>query len=388
MAFLPQTAKIDRKSATCTVTYDGEPSFSPISGTHMMVAENSSVTVLKSNGWYYAVENGVWFESNNPEGPWQVATQRPNEVDNIPADNMAYNSRYVYVYDYNPDYVWMGYTPGYLGSYVYGPTVVWGTGWNYRPWYRHRYFPRAYTWGFGMQYNPWGGWGIGYNSWWGFGDYYWDNSFYFGGFGWFGPSYYRPRYSAWGFNGGLYGRGVGFGIRTPNVIRPVTPNGGLLPRAAVGGVASNNLYHRVAGARTTDVSPLPRTSAASVQPRTAPTAPAGAMGRPSSGLNSNRATSGNTQQQHINRQGNSYSNHAATNNGSQPSGRQANPQQSSGGNNNYRSNRLQQSQQHYQSRTPRYSGGNSNGGGSHSESGSGSGSNSGRGGGSGSRRGG
>jgi hypothetical protein len=27
-----------------------------------------------------------------------------------------------------PDWVYMGYTPGYLNNYIFGPTVVYGTG--------------------------------------------------------------------------------------------------------------------------------------------------------------------------------------------------------------------------------------------------------------------
>jgi len=39
-------------------------------------------------------------------------------------------------------YVYVGYTPGYMGCYVYGPTIVYGTGFYYRPWYRTIYYPR------------------------------------------------------------------------------------------------------------------------------------------------------------------------------------------------------------------------------------------------------
>src|SRR5207244_3563721 len=49
----------------------------------------------------------------------------------------------------------VGYYPGYRGCYVYGPTVVYGTGWHYRPWISPAIcYPRPVTWGVGVQYSP------------------------------------------------------------------------------------------------------------------------------------------------------------------------------------------------------------------------------------------
>ncbi len=160
-AQMPQTAKVDRKNATTKVTYDGKPEFKPIDGTKLEYAVNTSSTVLKEGKTYYAVDNGVWFTSSSADGPWKVATERPKEVDKIPADNPTYNVKYVYIYDVTPDFVWMGYTPGYMGCYVYGGAVVYGTGFYYAPWYGTVYYPRPVTWGFSMHYNPWTGWTIG-----------------------------------------------------------------------------------------------------------------------------------------------------------------------------------------------------------------------------------
>ncbi len=199
-AQIPQTAKVDRKTATTNVTYNGDPQFEPINGTKLQYAVNTSSTVLRYKGNYYAVDNGVWFVSDNPTGPWTVATERPDEVDMIPPSSPAYNTKYVYVYDVTPDYVYMGYTPGYLNSYIYGPTVVYGTGFYYDPWWGSYYYPRPWSWGFNFGYNPWYGWsfGFGYNWGWfnvGFG-YNWG---YWHG-GWWGPSIYHPAYC-----GGWYG---------------------------------------------------------------------------------------------------------------------------------------------------------------------------------------
>ena len=204
-ARVPQTAKVDRNTATCEVSYDGDPRFVPIENTNLSLAENSSLTVmLAPNNQYYALENGIWFISSSANGPWRVANERPSDVEKIPASNSAYNARYVYVYQTTPQYVYVGYTPGYMGNYICGHTVVWGTGWHYRPWYGRRYWPRPYTWGFGMHYNPWAGWsisfGLGFNNAW----YRYRNAHVWG-CGWFGPPRYRPPYRPWGWNGGYYG---------------------------------------------------------------------------------------------------------------------------------------------------------------------------------------
>jgi hypothetical protein len=206
-AQIPQTAKVDRKTATANVTYDGAPQFKDIQGTHMQYALNTPSSVIRYKGIYYCVENGVWFESDQATGPWVVAVQRPEEVDIIPPSNPEYNLKYVYIYDVDPDWAYMGYTPGYLNSFIYGPTVVYGTGYYYMPWRGMHYYPRPYTWGFSMNYNPWSGWGMGYDysyGWFnmGFGVSLWDN---WGG-GWWGPSLYHPPY-CWGGirNHGYYG---------------------------------------------------------------------------------------------------------------------------------------------------------------------------------------
>ena len=205
-AEIPQTAKVDRKSASIKVEFDGAPKFKNIEGTSLKVAENSNVTVMQDqSGKYFALDNGIWFTASNANGPWEVANERPKDVENIPASSSAYNTKYVYVYDSTPDVVYVGYTAGYMGGYVYGPTIVYGTGFYYTPWYGSVYYPRPVTWGFGFGYNPWTGWsmGVGFNVGFmhvgiGFG------GGYYGG-GWFGPPMYYPPYRAPYYGGGYYG---------------------------------------------------------------------------------------------------------------------------------------------------------------------------------------
>ncbi len=138
-AQIPQTAKVDRNTASTSVNYDGDPQFAPLQGTDMQYATNTGSPVIQENGVYYSVDNGVWFQSSSPNGPWTVATDRPAEVDAIPPTSPLYNVKYVYVYDVTPNYVYMGYTPGYLNNYIYGPTVVYGTGYYYNPWFNGFY---------------------------------------------------------------------------------------------------------------------------------------------------------------------------------------------------------------------------------------------------------
>lgn len=190
-ASIPQTAKVDRRTASLTVTYDGDPLFERIPGTQVENALNASTTVMRINGTYHALDNAVWFEGPTPDGPWTVSTQVPSEVNTIPPSSPVYNTRYVYIYDSTPDVVYMGYTPGYYGTYVQAGTVIYGTGYYYNPWPR-RWYPRPFTYGFGMYYNPWVGWGYG------------------GGWGW---NWYYPRWYGWGGYGGYYhpyGYGYGY----------------------------------------------------------------------------------------------------------------------------------------------------------------------------------
>lgn len=216
-AEIPQTAKVDRSTATTSVNYDGDPQFAPMQGTDMQYATNTGSSVIQENGVYYSVDNGVWFQAPGPNGPWTVATDRPAEVDQIPPTSPLYNVKYVYVYDVTPDYVYMGYTPGYLNAYIYGPTVVYGTGYYYNPWFDGFYYPRPWTWGFGFGYNPYVGWSMGFGY--GFGWFHFGWGLGWGGYhgwggwrgGWWGPGAYRPafawnRYRTTGFYGPGFAR--------------------------------------------------------------------------------------------------------------------------------------------------------------------------------------
>jgi hypothetical protein len=280
-AQVPQTASVDRKTGgkDKKVTYDGAPQYEKIEGTDLELVKNSDKTVFRTTApapsgsgaaapdapQYYMVDNGIWYVSSSSDGPWYVSDHRPSSVDNIPPTSSAYNTKYVYVYDATPSVVYVGYTPGYMGSYIYGPTVVYGTGFYYQPWYGAMYYPYHATWGFNMNYNPWTGWSIGFGFTtgpfhfgfgtggfifgmsWGFGGPMWGYPGY--GYGYFGPPMYRPpcfnpHYPWYGYNRPGYGNNV----NRPNINSPGSGNinwgGG--NQINVGGDVNINIGNNVA----------------------------------------------------------------------------------------------------------------------------------------------
>jgi hypothetical protein len=163
-AEIPQTSAIQRQGTDFAVAYDGEPQFEPISGTNMRYAFNTASEVIAADGHYYACDQGVWFISDSPYGPWRVSETRPLGLDDIPPSCPVYDTRYVYIYDVTPDFIYMGYMPGYFGCHPYYGTVVYGTGYYYRPWRGHHYYSRPCTWGYHARYNPWlSRWSFGFS---------------------------------------------------------------------------------------------------------------------------------------------------------------------------------------------------------------------------------
>lgn len=220
-ANIPQTAAIER-TATAQVTYDGEPQFKIVEGTKLQYAVNTSSSVFKAGDVYYLCDNAVWFSSTSANGPWKVSDVRPVDVEKIPASNPNYNVKYVYIYDSTPDVVYVGYTPGYVGCYVYGPTVVYGTGFYYRGWYGYHYYPRPVTYGFSVRYSPYFGWSIGVSI--GFG----GPGYWYHGRGYWGPPMYRPPY----YRPPYHHRPPGYrppGYRPPGYRPPSTGRPGQLP---------------------------------------------------------------------------------------------------------------------------------------------------------------
>lgn len=154
---IPQTAAVDRKKATVKISYDGGPEWKQIDGTSLQYAVNTPTPVIRAgDGRYYAVDNGVWFTAASPSGPWTVADEIPNEIYSIPPASPVHNVTYVRVYDSTPDYVYVGYTPGYYGTVVApGGVVVYGTGYYYPGWAGAYWYPWLPTYGYGAGF-AWG----------------------------------------------------------------------------------------------------------------------------------------------------------------------------------------------------------------------------------------
>ena len=158
-AQIPVTAAIPRK-ATIKISYDGAPEFRPIEGTSLQYAVNTATPVIKAQEQYYAVDRAVWYQSAQPDGSYQVATSVPQEIYQIPPSSPVYNATYVRVYESTPEVVYVGYTPGYTGTYVAGGTVVYGTGYVYPPYVAPvYYYPAPVTYGYAPIYDP------GYGAW-------------------------------------------------------------------------------------------------------------------------------------------------------------------------------------------------------------------------------
>ena len=204
---IPQTAEVNREEAKFESSYDGAPQFAAVPDTQLQYAVNSPTPIVQVDPTtYYAVQGGVWFTGISPMGPWLVATAVPPVIYTIPTASPIHYVTYVRIYRYSPTVVWVGYTPGYLGT-CYSPwgTVVYGTGWNYRPWIGNYWYGAPMTWGFGVgiSWNAWSGWNVGF----GWGGYrpiyrpYWGPYY-----GWHRPpSWHRPP---------VYGRPV-YGRPTP-----------------------------------------------------------------------------------------------------------------------------------------------------------------------------
>ncbi len=164
---IPQTATVPLKNGPkFTPSFDGAPQYAPIPGTSLSYVANASVPLIQVTPTsYYAVVAGVWFTAAGVTGPWTIATSVPTVIYTIPPSSPVYYVTYVRIYEATPQYVYVGYTPGYLGTVVspYG-TVVYGTGYVYAPWVGTVWYPPPYTYTVAATpvYNPYVGFTFGF----------------------------------------------------------------------------------------------------------------------------------------------------------------------------------------------------------------------------------
>ncbi len=163
LAQVPQTATVNRKEIKAPdVVYQGDPQFAPIEKTTVARAVNTDKDIIKVGDLYYMCFQGVWFMSKSASGPWEVTSEVPKAIYEIPASSPASSVTYVTVENSTSDTVSYAAAGAYMGVMVAWGCAVWGSGYYYPPYvyYGGRY-PVYYghypTYGYGASYNPWSG---------------------------------------------------------------------------------------------------------------------------------------------------------------------------------------------------------------------------------------
>lgn len=183
---IPQTATVPLKGGPdFTLKSDGPPVVGLLKGTDLEYVVNSETPVIRVDGkTYYALQAGVWFQSDSLDGPWTLATSVPAAIYDIPPSSPLHYVTYVQIFGATPEVVYEGYTPGYLGTVLaQDGVVVYGTGYDYEPWIGDAWIAAPETYGLAAApiYNPAVGYGYGF----GLGlataavaDSYWGGAYY------------------------------------------------------------------------------------------------------------------------------------------------------------------------------------------------------------------
>ena len=149
-----------------TAKFDGPPTIGLLKGTDLEYAVNSETPIIRVDGeMYYALQDGVWFQSPSFDGPWELSTAVPDAIYAIPPSSPLHYVTYVRIYDSTPEVIYEGYTPGYLGTVQSTDgVVVYGTGYDYQPWIGDAWYAAPETFGLAAQpvYNPAAGYAFGF----------------------------------------------------------------------------------------------------------------------------------------------------------------------------------------------------------------------------------
>lgn len=219
LASIPNTTTMDVNAPVqVQVAYNGQPNFQAIPSTTVQYATNSASAVFLVNGGYYCCDQGVWYSSNSPTGPWAYCTNVPAAIYTIPPSHPAHNVTYVTVQNSTPSTVVYSQTAGYSGEYVaangvlmFGAGMILGAIINdHHDDYYH--YPVPYSYGWGARYN------YGYGG------------------------YYRPPYPA-------YGPYRGAGVATAYNPRTGTYARGAYVTGPAGSAAGYRAYNPYTGAR-------------------------------------------------------------------------------------------------------------------------------------------
>ena len=208
---IPQTATVYRAKATFTPQVSGAPELKPVADTSLMYVFNSpDPIIMVSASQWYALQSGVWFTAASLQGPWVVAATIPAVIYSIPPSSPLHYVTYVKIYYAAPQYVVVGYTPGYMGTVVTADgVVVYGTGYAYTPYIGATvWYPAPVTYGYAasMAWTPWTGWAMGFGfgmamgGAWGYGCC-WGCAPYWGAYPYHGYAYGPAGAAAWGPGG-------------------------------------------------------------------------------------------------------------------------------------------------------------------------------------------
>jgi hypothetical protein len=190
---------------------NGAPELKPVADTPLMYVFNSPdpIIMVTATQWY-ALQSGVWFSAASLQGPWVVATAIPAVIYSIPASSPLHYVTYVKIYYTAPQYVVVGYTPGYMGTVVTADgVVVYGTGYYYMPYIGATvWYPAPVTYGYSAAWawTPWTGWAMGFGfgmymgAAWGYGCC-WGCAPYWGAYPYHGYAYGPGGAAAWGPGG-------------------------------------------------------------------------------------------------------------------------------------------------------------------------------------------
>jgi hypothetical protein len=206
-AGVPQQATVDRARAAFTPSVEGAPVLRPIEGTplHYMFNSPDPIVQVRPTEWY-SLYLGIWFASSSMNGPWLSATEVPAVIYSIPPSSPLYYVTFVRVYAATPDTITVGYTPGYMGSYVAPDgVVVYGTGYVYPAYVGAVWIPPPVTYGYAvnMAWTPWTGWAMGFGFGFAMGAAFWGPAPYWGpaAYGWHGAAWGPGGAAVWGPGG-------------------------------------------------------------------------------------------------------------------------------------------------------------------------------------------
>ena len=188
---IPQTATVPRRTGRSSRRTSTAPRSSRLS--RALRWRTSSTRTCRSSRRLprvHAVSGGVWFTAPAVTGPWTIASSVPAAIYTIPASSPLHYVTYVRIYEATSQYVYAGYTPGYMGTVVSpSGTVVYGTGYVYAPWIGSVWYPApvTYTVAAAPVYNAAVGFTFGFAV--GLAASAWTYPYY-------GGAYYHPAY--WG----------------------------------------------------------------------------------------------------------------------------------------------------------------------------------------------